>query len=315
VLLIGLRVGVVAIVIGACNEARPPASSDVAKPGPESQTASVQAAKWDSALGEFVGYGSDTSVVVLLPSFSQGNLGDTIFDASRANGSKVDLFGPAGLVGSGVAVAGLGKSIDEDGCFEFSRGRVPAGQARWSVALPAGRATGIPLEALSSLQGPDSLLLADQVKALAGTAPGAEDSRWRDWPFTIENAVRFKIADATIVVASTKRILPGGQHYSETIFFVGERPASTNGIPRDRRPFVLAYSHRTAAFGNDDKDQSGLPFEDEAGVDAAVITASNARPTLMLETRGNEVNGYAALGRLAPGRWGITWLGPYEGGC
>lgn len=264
---------------------------------------------WDSALGGFVGFGRDSDVVALLPAFADGSRKDTTDDASSVNGQKVDLFGMAGLVGSAV-VSGLGKSNDEEGCFSYSHGRLDAGTAQWSVALPAGRATGIPMEDLDSLRGTDSATLAADVKAVAATAPGAQDSIWRDRPFNIEYAGRFKISGATVIVASVMRMLPGAEHYAQTFFIVAERADASAA----HTAYGLAYSHPVPR-SRIDTDATGLDSEDQVVVDVAVIPASSGRPTLLLQTRGNEVNGYGALGRVSPGRWAVTWSGPHEGGC
>lgn len=247
--------------------------------------------------------------MVLLPTFRDG--ADTTADASAVNSSAVDLFGLTGQTGS-ATVSGLGKARNDEGCFEFPRGQIDSARPGWSVALPVDRASGVALERLAALHGTDSAQLAEQIKALAATVPRAQDSIWRDWPFNVDDAYRFLIPGASVVIGSTSRILPGGQHYAQNLFFVGERPAEGADTAT---PYRLAYSHSTAAFGIDDEAVSGLPFEDEAGVDAVVITKVDARPVILLETRGNEVNGFAALGRINPGRWAIVWRGPHEGGC
>jgi hypothetical protein len=302
------------IVLASCETQVPP-KVDIATTPTSSGVPTASIIKRDTALGEVIGYraGDDTSVTVLLASFAESPLPDTLLDASAANGVKVDLFGPKGFVASAV-IRGAGKAATTEGCFELPRGRISPGRGEWEVALSSGRATGLPLVSLSELQEKDSLELTEELFRLAATAPGAQDSTWRDQKWTVERAVRFTLGDAVVVAGSTLRMIPGPDHFSETTFVVGERAVSSDSLA-DKRPFVLAYSHRTAAFGRTDEGESGLAFEDEAGVDALVITKSNARPTLLLETRGNETNGFAALGRVAPGQWRIIWNGGSEGGC
>ena len=301
-----------ACAVAGCTKETSSSSTDAADvdsalPG-QTELPVVASPRWDSAFGSFIGFGADSELVVLLPTFTDS--ADTTADASVVNSSRVDLFGLTGHIGS-ATVRGLGKAKNDEGCFEFSRGQIDSPRRGWSVAFPADKASGVAVERLASLHGPDSTQLADLIKALAATVPHAQDSIWRDWPINVEDAHRFTIPGANVVVGSTSRILPGGQHYAQKLFFVGERPETAAAAT----PYRLAYSHSTAAFGIDDEAISGLPFEDEAGVDAVVTTKADSRPVILLETRGNEVNGFAALGRIAPGKWALVWLGPHEGGC
>ena len=265
---------------------------------------------WDSAFGNLVGYNAgDSSIVVLLSSFGANSGADTSLDAAPANGAKVDLFGHSGLVGSG-SLTGLGKASDEEGCFEFSRGRLKGtSPLNWAVAVPAGRARGLPLEELSHLHGADSAILVSQILRLATLIPRGDDSLWTDAKFLIEQGTRLRLSDATVITGTLTWLRPNAEHWARNYFVLGEMP----GAVRDSASY-LAYVHPNLAVSGDSA-ASGLDSEDEVGVATAVETTSDSRPVLFLETRGNEVNGYAALGRMAPGRWKLVWNGPHEGGC
>lgn len=281
-------------------------SANQASPQPYEPLAPV----WDSAFGSFVGYrNGDSTVVILLPSFSDGRSGDTTFDASSVNGSRLDLFGSRGFVAN-ASVAGLGKLIEEDGCFAFSRGHLSvAPVATWSVAFPAGVATGLESKDLSAMSSADSAQLVSQVMQITPLIPGALDPAWKTAPFIVEGAARLGLSDTTVIAASVLRILPGPEHYAQHYFVVGE--TASGGASGSWR---LAYVHPDRS-NPADSTVSGLDTEDEVGVAAAVVTKSDSRPVLLLETRGNEVNGYAALGRVGAGRWKVVWGGPHEGGC
>jgi len=149
-----------------------------------------------------------------------------------------------------------------------------------------------------------------QIEALAAELPGTRDSVWRGTPFMIDNATRLDLPDARVVAASVTQILPGEQHWAQNFFFVAESPTHSADAKID--DWVLAYAHPGLSRTD---STSGLDREDEVGVAAAVTSASDSLPLLLLETRGNEVNGYAALARVAPGRWRVVWRGPHEGGC
>jgi hypothetical protein len=303
------------VVVLSCKETgktEEPAAATKVSAAP----AALTSPSWDSAFGGFVGYRDDDStIVVLLSTFSDRPTADTTYDASTVNGTTVDLFGSDGSVHS-TSLRGLGKALYEEGCFSFPRGRMtPLRVAPWSVALPAGTATSIPLRRMRSLGAEDSTKLREQILTLARSVPGALDSIWRDLPITIDDAVLFEVDGGSVVAASTTRMLADEQHNAETMFFIGERPAGTSTASASARPFTLAYSRRRASFARNDETSGGLPVEDEAGAVAAVRTKSDSRPVLMLETRGNEANGYAALGRFAPGQWRVVWSGPHEGGC
>ena len=309
-LLRSCRLAFVPLFIAGCTE-KPPASHETPAARDSANTSTATGGQrtnaWDSTFGAFVGYGSDSGIVALLPSFADG-LPDSDYDARQVNGSRVDLFGERGYVAS-ARISGVSKASEEEGCFMLPNGRLDPVPPKWSVALPAGRATGIPVAGLGSLSGSDSVALASRIKDLAATVSHAQDSVWRELPFGIDYAGRFEVEGSAVVFAATTRILPGEQHYSQTIFFIGERPATAS----DSVPFRLAYSHRS--FGESEETTSGLPREDEVGVAAAVLMKAGSRPTLLLETRGNEVNGFAAVRRIAPGKWAVTWVGPHEGGC
>jgi hypothetical protein len=292
--------------------ARPdrPSVADTAGGASASAATSVFSPLWDSAFGKFVGYNSgDSTAVVLLSSFAANSGADTTLDASPANGARVDLFGRGGLVGS-ATLGGLGKASDAEGCFEYSRGHVQgASQLHWHVVLPAGSARGLKLEDLSTIHGADSSELVSQIMRLASMIHHKDDSLWRDAKFSIEQGTRVELADAIVVSGSLTWLRPDAEHSARDYFVVGEAPASTPNAG-----WRLAYVHPDFGVPGD-STASGLDLEDEVFVASAVETKSNSRPVLFLGTRGNEVNGYAAIGRTAPGVWRLVWNGPHEGGC
>jgi hypothetical protein len=303
------------IALASCDRQQQP-KVDIASAPLQSDALRASREPADTALGQVIGYrsGTDSSVAVLLASFAQSLVPDTLLDARAANGTRVDLFGSNGFVGSAV-ITNAGMASNEEGCYSLPRGQISPVQTGWEVALPSGRATGLPLVSLSDLHGSDSSEITESLSVLAQKAPGAQDTAWHGLKFTVENGVRLVLPGVTVVAATMTRMLPGPEHFADNIFLVGERAAASPDHIDDKPELVLAYSHRTAAFGRDDWAESGLSFEDEPGVDAAVITKANGRPTFILETRGNEVNGYAALARVAPGHWKVIWNGGSEGGC
>jgi hypothetical protein len=303
--------------IASCRESSQTGDFHSNEPTVKAPAAALPAApvaKWFRGFGPLVAYANDdTMAVVLLPTFQDARLDDTTFDAASANGVKVDLFGFSGLVDTAAVLSGFGKASYEEGCFQFSRGRVGGGfHGKWSVALPSGTARGLALERLSSLRGMDSTAFVDQIVALAAKIRGTRDTVWRGTPFMIDNATRVTLPDARVVAASVTQILPGDQHWAQNFFFVAEGPPPGSNVTTVER-WLLAYAH--PGRSRTDSVTSGLDREDEVGVAAAVISAADSLPVLMLETRGNEANGYAALGRVAPGRWQVVWSGPHEGGC
>ena len=312
---------VVALIgLAACSETpRVDATRDASRLQIVSTTASVNPSTaqsnsyrplWDSAFGSLVGYSDgDTSIVVLLASFAANSGADTTLDASPANGVKVDLFGRRGHVGSAI-LADLGKASDEEGCFEYSRGGlVGAPQASWNVALPVGAARGLVVEDLSELRGADSAALVDQILRLAGMIRHGDDSLWKDAKYMIEQGTRLKLSDAVVITGSLTWLRPNPEHWARDYFILGE--AAGAGPDAEWR---LAYAHPNLAVPKD-TTAFRLDSEDEIGVSTAVETKSDSRPVLFLETRGNEVNGYAAIARKAPGVWAVSWNGPHEGGC
>jgi len=309
-----------AILAGCAEAPRDHAASDTAsqtvaetvgKPNAPASPTNPFAPLWDSAFGNLVGYNAgDSSIVVLLASFAANVGADTTLDASPANGTNVDLFGRTGIVGS-ATLAGLGKASDEEGCFEYSRGRLQGRiPLRWDVALPVGTARGLALEDLSQLRGADSAALVTQILSLGAMVRHREDSLWTDAKFVIEQATRLKLSDATVITGSLTWLRPNPEHWARDYFVLGE--ASAAG--QDSGSVRLAYVHPNLGVPGD-STASGLDSEDEIGVSTAVETKADSRPVLFLETRGNEANGYAALGRIAPGRWRLVWNGPHEGGC
>ena len=298
-------VAIVAALFACTTEkpsSRPVAAVDSA---PRLRTPSPDA--WDTAFGPLIGYGGDSTIVVLLPEFNY--TADTTFDAAKANGSRVDLFDGKGIVGNAV-ISGLGKSSDDGGCFEYSRGKLDQKNLHWSVALPAGRATPIPMRELSELRGADSVAFVREIVALAETAPEAADSEWIGQPYMVEGAASFSLGATSVIAASGAQMISGPGHFARQFFVVGERAAADSA-----GNYTLAYRHPQGHSRPNATNVSGLDAEDEVGVDAALFMKSNSQPTMILETHGSEVNGYAALGRVAPGRWGVVWDGPHEGGC
>jgi hypothetical protein len=308
--------GLALLALG-CAE-KPASNTDsqaVARPTPTTQpvASGLRSPTWDPAFGNLVGYSAgDSAIVILLPSFQDARGGDTTYDASSGNGAKLDLFGESGFVSSST-VDGLGKGSEEEGCFEFSRGRLvgPPG-SKWSVALPAGVAIGLPVHDLESMHGADSAALTDRILRLFGMIPAANDTAWRSAALTIEEGTRLRLSDAAVVAARVMRMLPGPQHYAQTYFLIAES-ASTEKDSADPN-WRIAYVHPDRSNPTDTA-ASGLSIEDEVGVAAAVLMKADSMPVLMLETRGNEVNGYAALGRIKPAQWKVVWTGPHEGGC
>jgi hypothetical protein len=296
--------------VDALPQVEDPAVAVTARPVSASMTTNVFSPLWDSAFGNLVGYtAGDSAIVVLLSSFAANAGADTSLDASPANGTKVDVFGRSGLVGT-ATLAGLGRASDEEGCFEYSRGYLQGpSKPGWNVALPTGVATGLRLDELSNLHGADSSALVDQILRLASLIHHGEDSLWSDAKFIIEQGTRLRLPDATVITGSLSWMRPNSEHSARNYFVLGEAP--TSGADTAWR---LAYVHPNLAVPGDIA-ASGLDSEDEVGVAIAVETKSDSRPVLFLETRGNEVNGYAALGRKSPGVWRLVWNGPHEGGC
>lgn len=259
--------------------------------------------------------GSALRAQLVFPQFTDTTLtAATAFELAPVEGDTVELFGPAGLVGTATLTSatppvprtrGTGNGAASDAaCTGWPQAAlVPTAEpvSPWRVAFAAGRARPLPLDSVSALAGPDSARLAADVARIASAVPQDAASPFRGLPFVVREARRFTpVAGTQAVVADVvRRLNLEASQEMEHLLLVAERSAG-----RPDAPWTLAYVERTAG------QEETLEMSD---VLAAVTLGPTRRPTLVIWRDYGDGSAYALVERGTAGRWRLRWSSAYAG--
>ena len=247
---------------------------------------------------------------LVFPQFSDSTLTPAAtFDLSAVDGSRVQLFAPAGLVGTAVLTApGAGPARADDStadgtaCTKWPVARVvPEVEplTPWTVALAAGRAEAIPLDSAGVLSSSDSARLVAEVARVASGLAQDAGSEFAGLPFVVRTVRRFSPAAGVqaFVATVTRRVNQEANQQTEQLLLVAERR-----LDRPRAGYVAAYHERVAG------QEETLEL-----TDALAALRIGGRATLILGRDYGDGTAYAVLQRTGDARWRVRWSSAYAG--
>lgn len=213
----GVGVGVLALLLGACDRPAPVVSGDSAvavavEPRADTAPSARASSGWDAAAGAFVVLptvdGGMVAGSLLLPEATDSTVGDTTGLASLLGDGRVELFARSGPVGV-ARVSVEATPPREPGCtaWPVARLAVDAGSSLipWTAAFAAGRVQAVALDSIEGLAPRDSAGLAADLTRLASRLPDDTSATFRGLPFVVLRAWRAAAVDDALVVAVLAR--------------------------------------------------------------------------------------------------------------
>ena len=312
--------GAVALAAVACDEpaskAPPvlPDTTSVAAPM-DSAVDSLTASTYDAALGDvlFVPLlaegASGDAVAVLSPRLPlETAVGDTTGLRERLGDGRLELFARGGLVGQRVARWDAA-AVASSPCAAWPVARLTAsadvpsatpGVRRWLVALPAGRARGIPLDSIEALGSRDSAALAATLARLASSLPEDSSSAFRGLPFTVVRAYRSTDRSPSGFVAGVlvRRIPQEDRPLEERLLVVVSTPSE------DMKQWAAMWHER--ASGREEEVIATEPL-------AALLVGESSPYTLLVLGRDDGSGTALAMLERRGSRWRIRWESPVTG--
>jgi hypothetical protein len=250
---------------------------------------------WPTALGGLllVPGPNQRLAVVLLP--------DSAPDAdalAAVRGAPVELFGPAGRMGS-AAVAGVEREEDPE-CVRWPSARLQFGAdssgAEWTLAARTGTATAVPYRALATVPPRDSAALVVDIARVASGLSDDTAATFRGLPVVVRAAVRARFGAVDVIVAEVaRRVGQGATPLEERVALVAERD-TTPGARWVARWWVRV-----------DGTEETIEASDVAGV-----VAIGDALAVVLQRESTRGVRYELLWR-ASGTWTRWWTGAWSG--
>ena len=277
-------------------------------PPPDSAPAPVtEPVTWDSAAGPalIVAGGTPDEGIVVLPAVREETDSAAItatLDALRR--SELTLLGRGRTVGTARIAAMTGTVSIGDSCVTWPVTRLgldaaAAAAPSWTVALPSGRATLLPLDSVESMTAADSARLTAELARLASALPGDTASRFRGLPFVVRALYRLQPVSGTEAVLAeiVRQVNQEANPLKQQLLVVAERDSA-------RGAFEPAWVERTSGM----EETLETTF-----VLAAVSLGASRRPTILLSRESAHGTAFALLQREAPRRWRVRWTSAYAG--
>ena len=304
------RVLLMLSLLVACErKANPPAvDSSISTPVLSDTTAPASTrSAWNPALGPVLVISGDgqQNANVIFPTFSDSTLTDTTtFDTSILSGMNVDLFSPAGRIGTGRLQAARPRA--RDGCVAWPEASLTisnsaARAGAWTVGFAAGRAVPLELDSLENLSGADSARLTAEVARLASLVPADTAASFHGIPFFVRQVRRFRTASgADVLIANvTRRINQEANPREEQLFLLAERDGTRPGSR-----YAPVYHERVSG------QEEAIETTD---VLAAVTLGPGGVPAIVLIRDYGDGSAYALLTRAPTGEWRVGWSSAYTG--
>ena len=239
-------------------------------------------------------------VSVVLPLLTDSVLtGFSALDLDSLSGLPVDLFGPAGSVGSSVlATAPVKRAVE--GCLawpETSLAKTP--DRPWRVGFRQGAAVGLKLDSIESMPSADSSRIAAEIARLVSPLAEGADSAFRGLPFSVRKAYRFSIDGTSVLVSDVvRKIAQEANPREEHILLIAERPQS------GEEKYTVAFHSRVS--GSEDVVRTHEIL-------SAVRFVRNARPVIVVAFGYADGGRIALLERTGEKRWKVSWRSAYTG--
>jgi hypothetical protein len=263
-------------------------------------TGSAPGSGWDSTAGPVIIVAASkapTDAVIVLPGLTDSTLVRTpSFELRGLGNIPVDLFNSSGLVGSSILQV-ASQSNDPTGCVRWPTGTlsgsVPSG---WKIALEKGRATGIPLDSMEGLTGPDSArFVADVLKSAFLLADGS-DPVFRGIPFFVRKGYRLKMAGSSVIIGdAVRRINEEANPREEHLFLVAERSGNDT---------TYRVGFHTRSAGSEESLET-------SEILSALRLKQSGRTAMVITFDYEDGGKIGLLERLAAYSWQVVWKSAY----
>jgi hypothetical protein len=294
----------------ATDEATVPVDSGaVVPPATDSVRPSVPST-YDPALGAVLllpqpGDVSGAAVTILSPLLpADAVVSDTIGLTRRLASGRLALFARRGFVAE--REVGAVEALGDPACPAWPVGRlqaaagdsVPLAPRVWTVALPAGVATGIPLDSIEALSVRDSAMLAAGLARVASGLAGDSSSPFHALPFTVTRAYRsLQAADPVVLATLVRRIPQEDRPMEERLFVVVSAPST------DVRRWRVEWHERV----------SGREEEVIVTEPLALLRVGEPAHDVLLLGRDDGTGSAVALLERLDGAWRLRWESPITG--
>ena len=295
-------------VVVACERAETPRAApdsprhDTAAVAPDSGEG-VTDVDWREENGPVLAVAGDSAAIAILVLPALDTPRTSVSDVDTLRDLQVELFGPAGRVGSARLRPRAVASPDDEQCAEWPTAQLVQDPrrrvSRWSVGLAAGSAIAMTMDSLAGMHQPDSSRLAAEIARLASVVPSDTAPMFRGLPFRVHSAYRVLLkSGVTVVVATVVRTInQEANARTEHILIVAE-PEGMGSSPR----LGLRYFERVS--GSEESTET-------VDVLAALLLGAEQRPTIVLGRSDDSGTAFAFLERSAAGKWTLQWNSPY----
>ena len=262
---------------------------------------------WDSAAGPalvIAGTTPDEGIVVLPAVRAETDslaVAGTLESLRRA---ELTLLSRGRTVGTARITAMTGTVSVGDSCVTWPVTRLgldttAASAPSWTVALPSGRATLLPIDSIETMLPADSARLTAELARLASALPGDTASRFRGLPFVVRALYRLRPVPGTEAVLAeiVRQVNQEANPLKQQLLVVAERDSGGAA-------FEQAWVERTSGM----EETLETTF-----VLAAISLGPSARPTIVLSRESAHGTAFALLQREGPRRWRVRWTSAYAG--
>ena len=285
--------GALAVLVAACERAKPPVPGSTSTPNAAplvaDATASASRSAWDLALG----------AIIATPSPESGAPIIVVGDSAVQGDVPVELFSHD--VHTTTATIHLG--APSRGCASVRAGRVSTTEVSsasktplvWSLALSPGAAQPLSVDGIGELAQRDSSALAVRLRKIIGTLPDdSVSASFRGLPVVLRDAWRVDLADGTAIAVA-----------------LATRSTNVESNPRAQLTVLIAESDSTGGTGSwrlGYSRRDAGPEDRVEGTDLlAAFTLKNGHPAVAFVRDGDRGIQIEIVERTAPVVWRLRW--------
>ena len=295
------RLFVAAVVVIGCRDRSSLGNIDSAasKTVSPAVTGSGSETGWDSAAGPVLiiaASKTSTDAVIILPGLTDSTLAATMhFELRGLENIPIELFSTRGLVGtSSLQVSS--QSVDPAGCVKWPGGTLTGSVAGWTVALEKGKASGMPLDSMEGISGPDSAqFVADILKSVQLLTDGG-DPAFRGIPFSVRKGYRLMMPGSSVIIGdAVRRINEEANPREEHLFLLAERSGNDPA-------YRVGYHTRSAGAEE---------LLETSEILSALRLTESGRVVMVMTFDYEDGGKIGLLERVAANDWRIVWKSAY----
>jgi hypothetical protein len=290
------------MLMGACRDtpsarnADSTASKAIAPP----LTGTASETGWDSTAGQILIVAASKApadAVIVLPGLTDSTLVATPrFELRNLVNVPVDLFNSTGLVGTSVLQV-TSQSSDPSGCVRWPTGMLSGSVSPgWKVALEKGKATGIPLDSMEGLSGPDSAQFVADVLKVARSLTDGSDPVFRGIPFFVRKGYRLMTLGSSVVIGdAVRKINEEANPREEHLFLLAERSGNDT-------TYHIGFHTRSAG------PEESLETSE---ILSALRLKRSGRTAIVITFDYEDGGKVGLLERLGANNWQVVWKSAY----